>query len=518
MTVSLLKDSTGPGFGSVRILPPIRLGSQTSNHQKNQREQVITQPTVQNKSAILAQPHLRSPALQIIFLIVCLASLLASAAAAAPILGNYPDTSLPLSTDTMVMPDAAPAGTLSINVSSSTDFEGTLTADRLSGVVRVTNAHPAGSYPVTLTAFGKNGSTATRTFTLTVTTPETCLPVTFRGAKVRTALYFPWRMALGDFDSDGNQDFVLADLESNQAVLFFGDGVGNFSEGSSLLLDEGFAGAVAVGDFNGDGRQDVAVTHKFSTSVSIFLNLSRGCTAPTTYSSGGEGLLVSIQVGDFNGDGKQDLAVGLDGSVSILLGNGRGKFGAPRIFSAGSATLSLVVGDFNRDGRQDIAATSYSDGIAVLIGDGQGNFAAPQFFSAPFPTSLALGDFNGDGVQDLAAGNSNFPGTVSILLGDGTGALGPATDFTVGFTEVTFVAVGDFNGDGLQDLAATSDSNTVSILLGDGAGNFAASIDFPLGSQPGEIALGDFNGNGLQDLAIPNGGSHFVSILTRDCL
>src|SRR5438105_13139561 len=69
----------------------------------------------------------------------------------APILGNYPDTSLPLSTDTTVIPDAAPTNTTSINVSTSTNFKGTLAGNPATGVVRVTDAHPAGTYIVTVT-------------------------------------------------------------------------------------------------------------------------------------------------------------------------------------------------------------------------------------------------------------------------------------------------------------------------------------------------------------------------------
>jgi hypothetical protein len=78
----------------------------------------------------------RASALQTTFwiaLIFTFASLLASTAVATPILGNYPDTSLPLSTDTTVTPDATPANTTSINVSTSTDFKGTLIGDRATG-------------------------------------------------------------------------------------------------------------------------------------------------------------------------------------------------------------------------------------------------------------------------------------------------------------------------------------------------------------------------------------------------
>src|ERR1044071_1345461 len=73
---------------------------------------------------------------------------------AAPTLGNYPDTSVSLSGDTTVTPDAAPTNTTSIQVSTNTNFKGTFAASPTTGVVTVTDAHPAGNYPVTVTAFG----------------------------------------------------------------------------------------------------------------------------------------------------------------------------------------------------------------------------------------------------------------------------------------------------------------------------------------------------------------------------
>ena len=78
-----------------------------------------------------------------------------------PGLGNYPNTSLLLSTDTTVTPDAAPTNTASINVSTSTNFKGTLEANPTTGVVRVTDGHPAGTYTVTVRAFDSGGASTT---------------------------------------------------------------------------------------------------------------------------------------------------------------------------------------------------------------------------------------------------------------------------------------------------------------------------------------------------------------------
>jgi len=77
-----------------------------------------------------------------------------------------------------------------------------------------------------------------------------------------------------------------------------------------------------------------------------------------------------------------------------------------------------------------------------------------------------VGDFNSDGLPDLAVANSGT-NNVSVLLGIGNGSLQPALNF--GATGgPSFVAVGDFNGDRLPDLAVaniTADSNNVSILI-----------------------------------------------------
>ncbi|MDE5092987.1 MAG: FG-GAP-like repeat-containing protein, partial [Trichodesmium sp. St11_bin5] len=93
---------------------------------------------------------------------------------------------------------------------------------------------------------------------------------------------------------------------------------------------------------------------------------------------------------------------------------------------------------------------------------------------------------------------------VSVLLGNGEGSFGSATNFLVGDEPIS-VAVEDFNGDGIPDLAAANFfSDNVSVLSGKGDGSFGPAINFPVGKTPTSVVARDFNADGIPDLAVVN--------------
>ena len=304
----------------------------------------------------------------------------------------------------------------------------------------------------------------------------------------------PASVAVGDFNNDGNEDLAAADNDSGTITVRLGAGDGTFAmqaAGSPFAAPDS-PNEIAVGDFNNDGDEDLA-TAELSGGVAVRLGDGNG--AFTTQSPGSPfatgNFPVSVTVGDFNNDGAEDLATANlnANNITVRLGAGDGTFvneapGSP--FAVGNGPRSVAVGDFNNDGNEDLAtANEGSDNVTVRLGTGDGSFAT-QSAGSPFaagtdPFSVTFGDFNSDGNEDLATGNGGSDNiTVRLGAGDGTFATqSEGSPFAAGDLP-SFVAAGDFNSDGNQDLAAANlGSDNITIRLGAGlpadAGNLLAN-------------------------------------------
>ena len=256
-----------------------------------------------------------------------------------------------------------------------------------------------------------------------------------------------------------------------------GNGAGGFTASGATIPVGTAPVSLVVADFNGDGAQDLAVANLNSGNVSVLLGNGSGgfSTAPGSPYAVGT-FPASIATGDFNGDGIPDLAIANDGSnnVTVLLSSGGGRFSPATAspFPVGTGPVAVVVGDFNGDGNLDFAtANPQSNNVSVLLGNGLGGFnPAPgnPYAVGQYPLALVAGDFNGDGIPDLAAVNST-DNTVTILVGSASGpqfvpSAGGA--YAVG-TKPSSPLAGDFNGDGILDLATLSYSgNTLTVLVG----------------------------------------------------
>ena len=255
------------------------------------------------------------------------------------------------------------------------------------------------------------------------------------------------------------------------------------------------------------------------------LNFVSAPNSPFKVKTGGHGVVV----GDVNGDRKPDLLVSGGANLTVLLGDGSGRFNPavnmPISLSHGAG--EMVVGDFNSDGHLDWAGVHHDHyDVIVLLGKGNGEFepAAGSPFTARLPGkgphthALVSGDVNNDGKLDLVTAN-NEDNDVSVLLGDGKGRFAPSQNspFPVGRSPYP-LALADVNNDRNIDIVAPNSGpgrRTVTVLLGDGQGSFrpAPQSPFPTAGDALFVCAADVNADQKPDLMVTHDSESTVTLL-----
>ncbi|MGB0124879.1 MAG: FG-GAP-like repeat-containing protein [Silvibacterium sp.] len=247
---------------------------------------------------------------------------------------------------------------------------------------------------------------------------------------------------------------------------------------------------ITVDDFNGDGYPDVAYAEYYGGAIGVALNA--GTSQPGSFPesafiaapsvTGGAAAETfnpsAIASGHFTSSGHTDLVVagiltnvttGVSMSeVALFPGKGDGTLGSPTTFATGPNPCAIATADLRNDGLTDVVVANQSSGqicidtdatsgnIQVLFGDGQGNLTTSSTVTLSIvPESLLIQDFNGDGYPDILV--TGIDGSLSLVLNDGTGHFSTATAVGTATTVTSLTAAGDFNGDGLNDIAELTD-------------------------------------------------------------
>ena len=285
---------------------------------------------------------------------------------------------------------------------------------------------------------------------------------------------------VADFNMDGKPDFVAATLTevsvdpaSNSAGslnVFLGNGDGTFKALPPMpdVVNANYGAPFAVGDFNNDGIPDLVVVTSLGSESTLQFGMGTGLTT--------------------------------------LLGNGDGTFTVGPQTLTGQMTYLETVGDFNNDGILDLIVYNIETQTTnVMLGKGDGTFTTPGIV---IPSGGLAADFNGDGILDLISSTGNYPNiVVTYLQGNGDGSFAAPVTISSGVWQP--IAIVDMNQDGKPDIVAYGGyGNQVGVLFGNGDGTFTAPAPYPvLGNAasglngPEFVAVADFNGDGLPDMA-----------------
>ena len=305
----------------------------------------------------------------------------------------------------------------------------------------------------------------------------------------------PAAIAVGYFNNDTQPDLAVADINGTSVTILLGDGPGNFKAGGTITTGKG-PSAIVVADFDGDKCSDIATANLDEGTVTILFGDCQGnFKKPITLNAGK--YPVAITAADLNADGIPDLAVvnAGDGTVTIFLDpGGNAPLPALTLRSAAVPTVGAVtqtvsaVAAANFKGHPmnsagltflDLAVTYYDNtsfqgNLLLFTADEQGGYQSPP--SALFAKPV--------GLQPGAIASAAFPLS---------GATAPAQG----------VAIANYR------------SGTLAVYAGDGAGNLSASVNspYPTASLPRALAVADFNGDGLPDVAVANYNDGTVTVL-----
>jgi hypothetical protein len=258
-------------------------------------------------------------------------------------------------------------------------------------------------------------------------------------------------LAAGDLTGDGHADLIGVEVSTGKLWLYKGHADGTIDGGSTRteIGPGGWNGmtGLTIGDFDGDGKQDVAGVETSTGKLWLYRGHGDGTIdggSTRTEMGTGWNSMTNLAAGDFDGDGKDDLT-GVEvatGKLWLYSGHGDGTIdgGSTRTqLGTGWNSMTKIVspGDMNGDGKDDLVATENSTGKLWLYrghGDGtiDGGSTRVEIGSGGWNgiSDYAGGDFDGDGVGDLAAVESapGDTGKLYLYKGTGSGGLGTRTE------------------------------------------------------------------------------------------
>jgi hypothetical protein len=287
----------------------------------------------------------------------------------------------------------------------------------------------------------------------------------------------PQSVRIGDVTGDGRKDVVVG-LDGLGVQVYPQLAAGGL--GAPTLTSTADGRIARLGQLNGDTRLDVAAVGWGTNTVSVLLNDGSGALqAPVSYPAQHAGY-DDLDVADVTGDGRDDLVV-MSGqtyavpNLSVLPQLASGGFGVANEYrvAPNTNTSGVGVGDVTGDGRKDVVLSFGGNrpdsNLAVFPQTNSGTLGASVVYSSyDIPEPVEVADVDRDGLDDVVTLHGGWNRAGVYLNRPGAG-LGPEDLYAIPYAshyEAQGLAVGDFSGDGGQDLAIADYNHGLVVLYG----------------------------------------------------
>jgi len=280
---------------------------------------------------------------------------------------------------------------------------------------------------------------------------------------------FPRNALIASLDSDGAADIAVASARSDWtgssiSIYPAGASVPSNSDKTTWTFESGAASMFDVGDINGDDYDDLVLVYQDDQKARLYPSFDDAAYEREIGFEPG-GLILE----DFNGDGYDDILVSENGGPGIKLWLGSSTLTEgltpAQVLTASGGISDIASGDLNNDSRPDLVVATVDGSLDIFVNTG--SLASPleeEQVLSPTPGdriwSVVIGDFDSDGLDDVAYTNSSSSLTkcaIDILMQHDGGTWSLPRDVSLSVSVPGYyerIWSGDLDGDGGEDLAA----------------------------------------------------------------